>query len=79
MWLANDQYACRVSVESIEVARSILEHLSGAFVFKASEPMRQGFAPPWCSFRVIYGSDLSFRKLAALLTAMPGACLQVSS
>jgi hypothetical protein len=58
------------------VAQRILASLSEAFVFKTSEPMHEGARPSQCVFRVAYGSQLTFRKLAALLSAIPGVRLR---
>lgn len=59
------------------MAQRILVSLSEAFVFKTSEPMYEGTRPTQCIFRVAYGSRLSYRRLATLLSAIPGVRLKV--
>jgi len=76
--IRDEGYACRICVESIDIARQILVFLSGAFVFKTSEPMREREQPAQCIFRVAYGSQLSHRKLIGLLSAMPGVRLETT-
>jgi hypothetical protein len=75
--IRDEGYACRIWVESVDVAREILVSLSDAFVFKTSEPMLEGALPTQCNFRVAYGSHLSLRRLATLLSAIPGVRLKV--
>ena len=75
--IRDEGFDCRICVESVEIARQILRSLSDAFVFKTSEPMEESWHPPRCRFRVAYGSQLSFRKLAGLLAAIPGVGLRI--
>lgn len=70
--IKDEGFACRICVDSIEFAREILLSLSDAFVFQTSEPMKSSWNPPQCIFWVAYGSQLSHRKLASLLSAIPG-------
>ena len=75
--IRDEGFACRIRVEGVDIAGQILKCLSNAFVFKTSEPMEESWNPPQCIFRVAYGSQLSFRKLAGLLSAIPGVGLRL--
>lgn len=75
VFIKNEGYACRVSVEGLDNARWVVDRLSQSFVFKTSEPMLEGVRPARCTFRVAYDSQLSHRKLSGLLSALPGVRL----
>jgi hypothetical protein len=75
--IRHEDYACRICVDSAEIAGQILHCLSDAFVFKTSEPMYQGVRPTDWIFRVAYGSQHSHRDLASLLSAIPGVRLRL--
>ena len=62
-------------VAGIENAHWVLDHLSGSFVFKTSEPMLEVEPPAYCIFYVVHGSQLSERELQRLLVAIPGVRL----
>ncbi len=69
--IREEGFACRIRVETMDIARQILVSLSSVFVFKTSEPILEVLDPPQCIFRVAYGSQLSHRKLISLLSAIP--------
>ena len=77
--LRDEGFACRVDVEGVDIARRILACLSSVFVFKTSSPIEELSHPPQCSFRVAYGSQCSFRKLVAHLSAIPEVSLRMES
>ena len=74
--IRDESFACRVCVDGIDIARRILACLSDPLVFKTSAPMEESWHPPQCIFQVAYGSQLSYRKLVSLLTAIPGVGLR---
>lgn len=75
--IRDEGYACRICVESVDIASQILACLSQAFAFKTSEPMHVGAGPIPCIFRVAYCSQLSHRRLVNLLSAIPGVRLRL--
>ena len=75
MFIRHEGYACRLRVAGIENSQWILDQLSKAFVFMTSEPIQEEGLPALCTFRVVYGSQLSRRKLESLLVAIPGVRL----
>lgn len=67
------------TMEGVDIGPQIIASLSNVFVFKTSEPTQKQLRPPRCFFPVAYGSQLSFRKLAGLLSTIPGVVLRVES
>lgn len=76
--MTDEGYACRLSVEGIEVARRILVCLSSAFAFPTSEPIRASERPAQCVFRVAYSSQLTYTELIRLVSAVPGLRLRLA-
>lgn len=74
--IRDEGYACRVCVEGVDNAHWIVDRVSKMFAFRTSEPMREGVRPAQRIFRVAYGSQLSYRKLATHLSAFPGVRLK---
>ncbi len=62
----------------MDTAWWLLVSLSEVFVFKTCEPVRETAQPTQCVFRVAYGSQLTHRKLASLLSAIPGVLLKLA-
>lgn len=73
--IRDEGYACHLCVEGVDNARWVVDRLSELFAFRTSEPMLEGVRPTQRTFRVAYGSQLSHRKLASLLSAIPGVRL----
>ncbi|MCO6046198.1 hypothetical protein NG895_20060 [Aeoliella sp. ICT_H6.2] len=76
--MTDEGYACRFSVEGMEVAQTIINLLSRAFAFQTSDPIRQGATPSQRIFRVAYGAELTQKDLVRLLSPVPGLRLQVA-
>lgn len=71
VWIRPLASACRVRVDGIRNAQWLLNRLSDSFVFKSSEPMEHDLATACSSFQVQYTSQMSARKVAKLLAAIP--------
>jgi hypothetical protein len=66
---------CEVRVDGIKNANWLLDRLGRSFVFKTSEPIDEEVDSPCCTFRVMYGSQMSRGVLERLLAAMPQVSL----
>lgn len=77
MWLESESSGCRVIADSTAGAWQIRARLSDVFIFKTSEPMQQAGASSCRSFRVAYGSNTTFSKLASLIRAMPSVSVHI--
>ncbi len=78
LWLSDDDYACRLAVDGVELARNVLDFLSRRFAFTSSEPMVEGSRSSQRIFRIAYNSQLSRRQLLQLLSSLPGVTLTIS-
>jgi len=61
----------KVRVESMAVATWLLKRLSSSFVFKGSESVNEEECFPCCTFRVVYGSQMSHALFRKLLDGIP--------
>ena len=75
VWTRALGYMCEVRVDGIENAKWLLDRLGRSFVFKTSEPIDEEADSSCCTFRVMYGSQMSRRVLERLLTAIPEVSL----
>jgi len=78
LWLSDDDYACRLAVDGLELARSLRDSLSRRFAFTSSEPMVEGSRSSQLIFRIAYNSQLSRKQLLQLLASVPGLTLSVA-
>ena len=61
----------KVRVESMAIATWLLKRLSSSFVFKGSESVNEEECFPCCTFRVVYGSQMSHALFRKLLDGIP--------
>ena len=71
VWLRPLGSACRVRVDGISNAQWLLDRLGRSFVFKTADPMNEEGDSSCCTFRVVYGSEMSRRGFERLLAAIP--------
>ena len=75
VWTRALGYMCEVRVDGIRNAKWLLHRLGRSFVFKTSEPIYEEFDSSCCTFRVMYGSQMSRHVLERLLAAIPEVSL----
>ncbi len=63
----------KVRVESMAIATWLINRLSWLFVFKGSESVNEEECFPCCTFRVVYGSQMSHALFRKLLDGIPEA------
>ncbi len=61
----------KVRVESMAIATWLLKRLSGSFIFKGSESVNETECFPCCTFRVVYGSQMSHALFRKILDGIP--------
>lgn len=70
VWVRPLGETCRVRVDGIRNAEWLLAKLAYGFVFKTAEPIKEDPHSSCCSFRVAYGSLVSYRGLEKLLAGL---------
>jgi hypothetical protein len=63
--------ASGVRVDGLDNTKWLLGRLSDLFVFKTSEPLRETFDSPDCTFRVAHNSQMSGPRFERLLAGIP--------
>ncbi len=61
----------KIRVESMAIATWLLNRLSRLFVFKGSESVNEEECFPYCTFRVVYGSQMNHALFRKLLDGIP--------
>jgi hypothetical protein len=71
VWIRPLGYMCRVRVDGIRNAEWLVNRLGHCFVFKTSDPVKQEEGSSHCTFRVMYSSQVSLRRLERVLATIP--------
>ena len=79
VWIRPCDRVCRVRVDNSTNAQWLLDRLSQSFVFKTSEPLRQDVSSSYCTFQVMYSSQVPRRGFEKLLAAIPQISLMLDS
>ncbi|MEN6494486.1 MAG: hypothetical protein ABFD16_09345 [Thermoguttaceae bacterium] len=71
VWIRPLGSDCRVRVDGVQNANWLLDRLARSFVFKSCEPVRNERGPDCCSFRILYGPQMSRAMFERLLGTIP--------
>lgn len=71
VWIRPLGSDCRVRVDGMQNANWLLDRLARSFVFKTCEPVSNERGPDWCTFRILYGPQMSRPMFERLLAKIP--------